>query len=238
MALAATTSSRLGPITGTWRGLYASVLLPAQLEPEARRKPRDYLGHVSPPGGRILETSIRASAGKVQTERLLAMASAGKKQTARKRGQGRGHNMIPATVPADPDRRANSALKLAKSMSPSHPLRAVCPKCERGYVYSSTEVHLREPQMQDQTLALDKAYLIVTTQCAKEDCGVPTKWYTQVDLTKRVRIALDADTCLDGLHSTEAPQSYNSCRDHLNKSNAPSSIRSAHFTNPESSRRT
>src|ERR1700684_2084429 len=32
------------------RGLYASVPLPAQSEPEARHEPRDYLGHGSPPG--------------------------------------------------------------------------------------------------------------------------------------------------------------------------------------------
>ena len=36
----------------TWRELYASVLLPAHVEPEASQNPRSYLGQSSPPGGK------------------------------------------------------------------------------------------------------------------------------------------------------------------------------------------
>jgi len=44
-------------------GLYASVPLPTQSEPEARHEPRSYLSQCSPPGGKILETSIRQKSG-------------------------------------------------------------------------------------------------------------------------------------------------------------------------------
>lgn len=64
------------------------------------------------------------------------------------------------------------------------PVRIVCPECEHGYVYLGEEVDLGEPQMPFQTIELDRVYLIVTIQCAKEGCGVLTKWHMRVDLTK------------------------------------------------------